>query len=267
MTRAPVLFVSHGAPTLALEGGAFAEALAGFAASLPRPRAVAIVSAHLGEGGPLGVTSAARNRIVHDFSGFPEPLYAIRYPAPGAPDVAQRVAALLDEAGIGARLDPDRPLDHGAWVPLRFLFPGADVPVVQVALSPTPDGARRLGAVLAPLRDEGVLLVASGGLVHNLRRVRLWEEASVPPDPWAVRFDAWCAERIAALDAAGLARFQDAPDAALAAPTPEHFLPVLVALGAAREGDRVETLHDAIDYGNLGMRTFALRPGDADTAP
>lgn len=262
MTRAPVLFVSHGAPTVALETGGLGAALGAFAAALPTPRAVVVVSAHWTARRELGITAAPRHRLVYDFGGFPRELYEIGWPAPGAPDVAARAAALLEGAGFRTALDPARGLDHGAWIPLRFCWPSADVPVVQIAL---PEGdapvLARMGAALGALREEGVLLLGSGGIVHNLSRVRLGEPEG-EPDGWAVRFDAWCAERIAALDLQGLARWrQDAPDALLAQPTPEHLAPVFVALGAQAPGDRVETVHAEIRHGNLSMRSFALRQG------
>jgi 4,5-DOPA dioxygenase extradiol len=266
VTRAPVLFVSHGAPTVALEPGAFGAALAGFASGIGRPRAAVVVSAHWIARREVGITSAARNGIVHDFGGFPRALYQLDWPAPGAPDVAARAAALLGAAGLRATLDPARRLDHGVWIPLRLAFPAADVPTVQVSLlDAEPAALARMGTALAPLRDEGVLLVASGGLVHNLARVRLGADE---PDEWAVRFDAWCAERVAALDLHGLARWrEDAPGAALAHPTPEHLAPIFVALGAALPGDRVETVHAGILHGSLSMRSFALRPGGDPAAP
>jgi 4,5-DOPA dioxygenase extradiol len=268
VTRAPVLFVSHGAPTVALEEGGFAAALASFAASIPRPRAILVVSAHWTTPWEIGITSAARHRLIYDFAGFPDALYRLEWPARGAPDVAARAAALLEGAGFRARLDPVRGLDHGAWIPLRLAFPEADVPVAQLAL---PDVEApvlgKIGASLAPLRDEGVLVVASGGLLHNLRLVRLGDPAA-PPDPWAREFDAWAAARIAALDADGLARWrEEAPYASRAAPTAEHLDPVFVALGARREGDRPETIFDEIRHGNLGMRSFVLRPPGPPAGP
>lgn len=259
MTRAPVLFVSHGAPTLALEKDGLAAALPVFAESVGRPRAIVIVSAHWTAGRQIGVTAAPRNRLLRDFDGFPRALYELEWPAPGAPDVAARAVALLGSAGFHAVLDPARGLDHGVWVPLRHAWPAADVPVVQVALPDAePPLLARMGAALAPLRDEGILLVASGGVVHNLSKVRFGFEGD--PDPWAVRFDAWCAERVAALDLHGLARWRtEAPDAALAQPTPEHLAPIFVALGAQRPDDRVETIFEGIQYGNLSLRSFVLR--------
>lgn len=261
MTRTPVLFVAHGAPTIALAPGDLGIALRAFVASIPPPRAVLVVSAHWTTDWELGLTSAERHRLIYDFGGFPDALYALRWPAPGSPALAERAAALVERAGFRARLDSVRGLDHGAWMPLYLAFPAADVHVVQLALpeveAPVLD---RLGAALAPLRDEGVLLVASGGLVHNLGLVRL-SDPEAPPEPWARAFDAWAAERIAALDPAGLARWrEEAPFAARAAPTPEHLAPVFVALGARTPGDRVETIHEAITHGNLAMRSFVLRP-------
>ncbi len=268
MTRAPVLFVSHGAPTVGLERGGFADAMASFAASSPRPRAIVVVSAHWTTPWEIGVTSAARHRLIYDFAGFPDALYRHTGPGPGAPDVAARVAALLEAAGFRARLDSVRGLDHGAWIPLRLAFPEADVPVVQLALPEVEAPVLvKVGAALAPLRDEGVLVVASGGLLHNLRLVRLGDPAA-PPDAWAREFDAWAATRIEALDVDALARWrEDAPYASRAAPSPEHLDPLFVALGARREGDRPETIFDEIRYGNLGMRSFVLRPPGPPAGP
>ena len=259
MSAAPVLYVSHGAPTVALEKGPYASALAAFGAA-NRPRAVAIVSAHWTTHWEIGITSAERHRLIYDFGGFPEELYRIAWPAPGDPEVAARAATLLDSAGFRPRLDSVRGLDHGAWIPLRLVWPEADVPVVQLALPEVPaEALLRFAAALAPLREEGVLLVASGGVVHNLLEVRLGDERV---DHWARSFDAWAAERIEALDADGLARWRErGPYAALAAPSTEHFDPLLVAVGARLAGDRVETLHEGFQHGNLSMRSFALRDG------
>jgi 4,5-DOPA dioxygenase extradiol len=267
VSRAPVLFVSHGAPTVALEQGGLDVALRGFARAIGTPRAIVVVSAHWTARRELGVTSAPRHRLIYDFGGFPRALYELQWPAPGAPDVAARVAALLGAAGFRVALDPSRGLDHGAWVPLRLGWPDADVPVVQLALPEAgPEELLAFGAALRPLRDEGILVVASGGVVHNLGRVRFGPASE--PDPWALRFDGWVRDRVAALDVAALARWRDeGPDAFLAQPTPEHFAPIFVALGARAEGDRPETLYEGIVHGNLSMRSFALRPGGLPAAP
>ncbi len=268
MTRMPVLFVSHGAPTVALERGGFADAMSAFTASVPRPRAILVVSAHWKTRWEIGITSAERHRLIYDFAGFPEALDRLAWPAPGAPDVAARAAALLDAQGFRVRLDSVRGLDHGAWIPLRLAFPEADVPVAQLALPDVePPVLERMGAALAPLRDDGVLVVASGGLIHNLGLVRL-DDPAAPPDAWAREFDAWAAERIAALDVAALERWrEEAPYASRAAPTPEHLDPLFVALGARRDGDVPETIFDEIRYGNLGMRSFVLRPPGPPAGP
>jgi 4,5-DOPA dioxygenase extradiol len=268
VTRASALFVSHGAPTMALEQGGLASALRTFAGSIPRPRAILVASAHWTTPREIAFTSAARHRLIHDFSGFPEELYRISWPAPGAPDVAARAAALVEAAGFRARLDPVRGLDHGAWVPLRLGWPRADVPVAQMAVPEVePEALLRLGAALAPLRDEGVLLVGSGGLIHNLGLVRLDRE-DLPPEAWAKEVDAWAAARIAALDVDALARWQDAaPHGERAAPTPEHLDPLFIALGARAPGDEVDWLYDEIRNGNLGLRSFALRPAGREAGP
>jgi 4,5-DOPA dioxygenase extradiol len=268
VTRAPVLFVSHGAPTVALETGGLQEALLRFARELGRPRAIVVVSAHwTSSPRDVGVTAAPWHKLVHDFYGFPRTLYDVEWPAPGAPDLAARVVALLGAAGLRATLDPGRGLDHGAWVPLRLGWPEADVPVVQVALPETePATLLRMGAALAPLRDEGVLLVLSGGVVHNLGAVRFGPDAA-EPDPWAIAFDGWVRDRVDALDAEGLARWrEDAPEPERAHPTAEHLGPLIVAVGARLPGDRVEPVYEGIRYGNLSMRSFALRPGGGSAA-
>jgi 4,5-DOPA dioxygenase extradiol len=259
VSRPPILFVAHGAPTVALERGPYADALARFGAAHPSPRAIVVVSGHWTTDWVVGVTSAERHRLIYDFGGFPEELYALEYPVPGAPEVAERAGELLGAAGFAARLDSVRGLDHGAWIPLRMAWPAARVPVVQIALPEIPaEALLRFGAALAPLRDDGVLLVGSGGIVHNLWRVRFGDPAV---DPWALAFDAWIWERVEALDTPALARWRElAPHATVAAPTPEHFDPLLVAIGARGPRDRVELLHEGFQHGNIDMRSFALRP-------
>ncbi len=227
-----------------------------------RPAAVLILSAHWTTSGPTGITAADRHRLIYDFGGFPEALYQLTYPALGDTELAGRIAGLLEAAGIAARLDGLRGLDHGAWIPMRIAWPDAKVPVVQVSLpaNATPETLVRLGRALAPIREQGVLLLGSGGLVHNLYLVNLADKDR-PVDPWALEFDAWVAERLARLDLPGLLRYRDeAPAAAMAVPTSEHFDPLFVVLGAASPGERVETLFEGFHYGNLGMRSFQLQP-------
>lgn len=229
MSRTPTLFVSHGAPTLAtdrLRGGRLRQ----WGASLPRPRAVLIVSAHW-EATPTLLGAVRRLPLLHDYAGFPAELQRLRYDAPPAPALADDVRALL---GASVAEAPDRPWDHGVWVPLLHMLPDATTPVLQLSLPSGAGlkGAFDLGHALAPLRDEGVLILGSGGAVHNLGRLD-WRGAG-PPPPWAVEFEDWLRAAVAARDVDALldAR-RRAPGLALAHPTLEHFLPLLVALGAA----------------------------------
>jgi 4,5-DOPA dioxygenase extradiol len=267
MTRQPVLFVSHGAPTAALDTGPYAASLRRFGASLAgaaRPSAIVVVSAHWQVRGPVGVTGAMRPEIIHDFYGFPEPLYRLRYDAPGEPRLAARIASRLSAGGVPAVVSEKRGLDHGAWVPLRLALPEATIPVLQVALPAVPPAALvGLGEVLRPLRDEGVLLVASGGMVHNLGALD-FARPDAPAAPWAVAFDGWAFERAARRDHEALARWtQLAPEPARAHPHSDHFDPLLVAVGAAWPGEVVEPIYAGFEYASLSLRTFAFRPAQA----
>lgn len=251
----PSIFVSHGAPTLALdpgETGAFWERLA---RELPRPAAVVAVSAHWTSAAPM-VSAAPRPETIHDFYGFPEPLYRIFYPAPGAVGLAERVQGLLAGAGIACAVDPGRGLDHGAWVPLRSMYPEADVPVIELAVQPRQDARWHcaLGAALAPLRQENILILGSGGAVHNLREVA-WEGGAAPG--WARDFDEWLATALAEGQEAALLDWRrQAPQPMRAHPTPEHFLPLFVAWGAAGPGARGQRLHRGFTLGSLSMAAY-----------
>ncbi len=264
--RFPALFVSHGAPGVALENSDYTRALAAFGREL-RPRTVVVVSAHWEESTPVRVTGSPQTTIQHDFSGFPAELYRLRYPAPGDPDLSAEIVRLLERNGLRAVLDPARPLDHGVWVPLQFLYPEADVPVVSVSL-PEPRTAQtvaQMGAALSPLRDRDTLLLGSGGIVHNLRRLRFGEKEA-PADDWARAFDDWVAERLASHEFERIFAYrQEAPGADLAVPSTEHFDPLFFVLGAAQGPERARTLHAGIEYGNLSLRTFAL--GEGPPAP
>jgi 4,5-DOPA dioxygenase extradiol len=258
-TSCPALFVSHGAPSAALEDDAYTRALGAWSRARPRPRAVVVLSAHAECRGPVRVNATRHPPLVYDFHGFPRALYDLRYPAPGAPDLAREIATALAGAGIEAALDEERGWDHGVWVPLRLLFPAADVPVVSVSL-PMPRTESlllALGAALRPLRGEGVLLLGSGGIVHNLRRLR--PDDGETPEPWAAAFDAWVDAHLLALDTNGLLAYASlAPHAELAVPTSEHFDPLFFVLGALDTRDRVETVYEGFRYGTLSLRSFAL---------
>ena len=230
-----------------------------------RPAAVALMSAHWEERAPVRATSWERANVVHDFSGFPAALYELDYPAPGAPRLSRRIVALLSGAGVPADSDSARPLDHGAWVPLRFLYPEADVPVVELSLPfpRSPEGLGRIGKALAGLREEGVLLVGTGGLVHNLQRAR-FAERTAPADAWAREFEHWVMACLRNREMEKLCAYRrEAPSASLAAPTPEHFDPLFFVVGASDERDRLETLYEGFEYGNLSMRTIAFAPDGA----
>lgn len=255
MPNQPVVFISHGAPTFALEPGLLGPKLAALGQGLHGVRAVLVVSAHWQAHG-ADVTGAAAPSTVHDFGGFPEALYRLRYPAPGAPELAAEAVALLRAAKFESTVDLQRGLDHGAWVPLLHLFPRADVPVLQVALPRDLGGesALRLGAALAPLRQRGVLLVGSGGITHNLRDYFRGPTAAVDYVP---RFVAWARDRLQARDAVALAHYRSAtPDGVRAHPSEEHFLPLLVAFGASDSGDKLQVLEGGIDHQVLSMDSF-----------
>ena len=252
----PAIFVSHGAPTLIGEAVPARDFLTALGRNLPRPKAILAVSAHWETPAPR-VTTAPRPETIHDFHGFPEELYSLRYPAPGAPEAALRAVELLSAAGFSAATDATRGLDHGAWVPLRLAYPDADVPVAQLSIQPSRGPAHHLamGRALAPLRGEDILVLGSGGAVHNLSELE-WGRHDNPP-VWASAFDDWLAATLGAGDSTALANYRDrAPYAARAHPRDEHFLPLLVALGAAGDGGRGTRIHAGFTHGALSMAAF-----------
>lgn len=261
MALAPTLFVSHGAPTWALDPGTLGPALGRLGKEMHDVSAVLVVSPHWQTRG-LQVMSTPQPPTVHDFSGFPRALHEMRYPAPGAPILAQETAALLNAAGNAATLDDTRGIDHGAWVPLRFLKPDADVPVFQASmpLKLTTTGALQLGRALAPLRERGVMIMGSGSLTHNLRDVNTSAPGrSTYGEPYVRVFTQWIREHVQARDYAGIVDYRaQAPHAKRAHPTEEHFLPLLVALGAAGNNEKVLMLDGGITYGCLAMEAYAF---------
>lgn len=256
MTIAPSLFISHGAPTFALEPGVLGPALSALGARLTGIEAVLIVSAHWQTRG-VCVMTTARPETIHDFGGFPPQLYQLQYPAPGAPAVAAAAGRVLAAAGFAVRYDDQRGLDHGVWVPLRYLYPKANVPVFQVSMPHDLDtrGALQLGKALAPLRDSGVLIVGSGSLTHNLSEFR---PDTVAEAPYARAFAQWVREAVVRGDTESLARYRTlAPQAQRAHPTEEHFLPLLVAGGAGRAAEPITVIEGGMSYGMLSMDAFA----------
>ncbi|MBE0550207.1 MAG: dioxygenase [Rubrivivax sp.] len=274
MTTLPPLFLSHGSPMIALEpraAGSFMQALGpAIDATFGRPRAILAVSAHSLTREPV-LLAAPRHEAMYDFGGFDPRLNEMRYDAPGAPELAARVAALL-QAAFAALVHGDAGgLDHGIWTPLRYLYPGADVPVLPLAWPPhwKPAQLFALGQALAPLADEGVLVVGSGSITHNLRRVFLGglrPDADAPATAESTAFRDWFAERSAAADWEALFDYrQRAPHAALMHPTDEHLLPWFVAAGAG--GRQAATrIHASLTYGDLGMDAYAFGPAAARLA-
>ena len=260
--RLPVLFVSHGSPMFALEAGATGPALTQWGkkvrAQYPQLRGVVIMSPHWMVQG-VQVMSNPQPDTWHDFGGFPRALYQLEYPAPGFPALANEVLDLLQQAGIAATADAQRPLDHGAWVPLMHVLPQADVPVVQVAL-PVHADAREvyaLGRTLQSLREQGVLIVASGSMTHNLRE--FFGGAQQTAD-YVVEFSRWVEMQVQAGEMETLFDWQlSAPHALRAHPSDEHFLPLYFALGAGGDGAKAHYLSREVMYGTLAMDAFALQ--------
>lgn len=262
----PVLFVSHGSPMFALEHGSTAPALRAWAASLPTaPRGIVIMSPHWMARTAL-VMTGPQPATWHDFGGFDPRLYELQYPAAGDPALAQQVIALLQAAGVAAQGDPQRPFDHGAWVPLMHLFPQANIPVVQVALPVdfTPQSLMAMGAALASLRQQGILLVGSGSMTHNLgefmqTRPALTDTAA----PYALEFARWIEQAVTSGDKTAMLAYRlQAPHAVRAHPTDEHFATIYFALGAAAWGTAaapdVQYLSREVMSTYLAMDAFAL---------
>jgi 4,5-DOPA dioxygenase extradiol len=253
----PVLFLSHGSPMHAIQPGAVRAVWQAIARDLPKPKAILIASAHWETDVPA-VTGAARPETIHDFYGFPKPLYEIQYPAPGSPEVAARALQLLKESNFKVAEDPTRGLDHGAWSPLLHMYPKADVPVVQVAVQTAlgPQHHVAIGRALAPLALEGVLIIGSGHMTHNLRD---WGRGTKEPQPYAREFQEWVKHKLEQRDIDSLVDYRSrSPHGVRAHPTDEHFLPLFFALGAASGKSKPERVYDAIDSGVLAMDAYVF---------
>ncbi|WLI90747.1 class III extradiol ring-cleavage dioxygenase [Massilia sp. R2A-15] len=260
MSPLPTIFVSHGSPMLALQDSPARRFLQELGQSLPRPKAIAVVSAHWETAGSPAVSLAPRPSTIHDFGGFPQALFDMRYPAAGAPEVAERAAALFEAAGIPVGRSADRGLDHGAWVPLKLMYPDADVPVMQISLvrGASPAVHEKLGQALAQLRHEGVLVIGSGSLTHNLYEYR-GQPVDAPAPHWVSEFESWMCERLEANDAEALLDYRNrAPSAKQNHPTEEHLLPLFVAMGAAGAGAKTQLLHSSFEHGVLAMDAYAF---------
>jgi 4,5-DOPA dioxygenase extradiol len=259
--RMPSLFVSHGSPMTAIQPSPARDFFLKMAKDLPRPKAILVATAHFESETPL-LTADARPEMIYDFGGFPKPLFEIVYPAPGEPDLAVRATQLLHSAGYKADAVIRRGYDHGTWVPLYLMYPDADIPVVQVSVQPHLGSAHHmaLGQALAPLRDEGVMIVGSGSLTHNLWELsRSGRDLNAPVRDWVRDFTEWVAEKVEAGSMADIADYRTrAPFARENHPRDEHFLPLPFAMGAGA-GARGKRIHASYDYGLLAMDAYLFQ--------
>ena len=260
MTPLPALFISHGSPMLAIQESPAHRFLLDLGKKLPRPKAILVASAHWETMGAPAVSLATAPDTIHDFGGFPRALFEIQYAAPGAPDTAARAAALLEQQGMPVKTSALRGLDHGAWVPLRLMYPEADIPVAQISVmrGASPAAHLRMGRALSSLREEGVLVIGSGSLTHNLGEFR-GQGIDAPVPAWVSDFDGWMKARLESRDEQALLNYRKAaPFAERNHPTEEHLLPLFVAMGAAGATASVERLHNSYEYGVLAMDVYAF---------
>lgn len=254
----PVVFFGHGNPMYAIEPNVYTDGWAQLAATLPRPRAILCISAHWYTQG-TSVTAMPQPRTIHDFGRFPQALFDVQYPAPGAPALAARVCDLLKPDKIS--MDTQWGLDHGTWSVLVHAYPQADIPVIQLSIDATKPNAfhYELGQRLAALRDEGVLIIGSGNVVHNLSLAK-WQNDDPAPYDWATRFNAQVRDFVLQGNHAPLIDYMDLGEPAhLSVPTPDHYLPLLYVLGAMRDSDKITFPVDGIDMGSLSMLSILAR--------
>ncbi|MCY3411714.1 MAG: dioxygenase [Candidatus Heimdallarchaeota archaeon] len=260
------IFIGHGSPMKLLERDAYFNDLALYSKNIDKPESILVVSAHWETRFPASITAAAQPGIIYDFYGFPKELYNQHYNAPGNPTLSRKIQALLASTGVQVDLDYSRGLDHGAWIPLSLMYPEADIPVIQLSLPVPrePEQLYRIGKTLAPLRDEGVLLMGSGNITHNLplamRTAQRYnfDNSRIPVEDWALETDAWIADQLHERDYNSVLESRiNAPNYTLAAPTAEHYDPLYFTLGAFRESEGVRTIHESIDLGSISMRSFS----------
>lgn len=259
MSRMPSVFVSHGSPMILLEDCPARQFLAGYGAALGKPSAILMISAHW-ETAHVAVATTDRPETIHDIYGFPDPIQQFQYPAPGAPEIAAGAAAHLHEAGFSVAADPERGLDHGAWAPLAYMYPDADVPVAQVSIQSHlgPRHHLDMGAALAPLRDEKILILCSGNLTHGRRELNRGA-VDAPPYGWVAAFSDWVHDAIEEDRTDDLVNYRAlAPEAARNHPTEDHFLPLLIALGAGGKNARRKRIHASSTYRTLAMDAYAF---------
>jgi 4,5-DOPA dioxygenase extradiol len=249
----PALFIAHGSPMLAIEENPYAQFLASLGGRL-RPKGIVLFSAHW-ESDAQMVSRVETYRTIYDFGGFPDALYRVQYPAKGDAALAERIGGMLAEQGIAHQFDQRRGLDHGAWVPLRRIYPNADIPVIAMSVNANlaPHEQYRIGKALSGLRSEDVLIVGSGVTVHNFSTIR-FRDPSGEPDAWAAEFDDWILKRASQWDLEALFRYESlAPHARLAVPPQgrEHFIPLFYTMGAADDDRTAKELHRSYEFGNL----------------
>lgn len=258
MKTMPSLFVGHGSPMNVLAHNPWTLALTALAESMPKPRAILVVSAHWVTPG-IRVTSSPSPAQVYDFFGFPDELYKIEYESPGDPGLAARTSGLLSQAGYPCREDPSRGIDHAAWAVLLHMYPAADIPILELSLDYTLESALwfEVGAALAPLRDEGILVMGSGNIVHNLYRFEA--ETDAKPYPWTLKFNEAVKAAIARGDRLKLANWSlPVEESREAVPTPEHYLPLLAVLGTMREGETASVFHESFQNASIAMTGFSI---------
>ncbi len=253
----PTLFISHGSPMIMLQDLPSRQFLEHVAETLPRPKAIVIATAHWLTRGPA-VGGAANPKMIYDFGGFPKPLFEMQYPAPGNPALAERVAEMIAASGMQVGIDPNRGFDHGVWVPLKLMYPNADIPVVPLAIQPHFGPAHHVavGRALASLRNEDVLVLGSGTFTHDLSR--FWQfPADAEAQPDVVAFSNWMDEALTSGDTSSLLAYRtQAPGAESNHPTDEHLLPIYVALGAAGDGAQARRVHTSVDHGICRMDAY-----------
>lgn len=257
MKRAPVIFIGHGSPMNAIANNEFTQSLNSIRNLYPYPKAILCISAHwMTEG--TWLTHQKEPKTIHDFYGFPPALFDVQYPAPGHPELAEALAAKIKEPSL--YLDDEMwGLDHGTWSVLRHIYPEADIPVIQLSLDMEKDASYHyeLGKQLASLRDEGILIIGSGNIVHNLRVLK-WGEDALPYD-WAVKFDLWAKTKLEARDFKALiSDYENSTEGKLSVPTPEHYYPLLYILGASLESDFLSFHYEEIQNASISMRTFSF---------
>ncbi|RFU66406.1 dioxygenase [Peribacillus saganii] len=251
----PSLFLAHGAPSLVIENNSYTEFLKNLAANMDQPKAIVIFSSHW-ESCSLSVTAVQNHSTIHDFAGFPDSLYEITYPAKGDLDISDHLLTLFAKSGYLAELKNDRSLDHGVWVPLSIMYPDASIPVVSISVNPalSNQAQYKIGKAVKSLKRQNVLVIGSGGIVHNPEQFIVGMEVA---EGWAVTFEHWIEEKLLKRDMESLLNFEEiAPFASLAVPTKEHFAPLLIAMGAGNHKRKPELLHRSFQYGNLSLSAW-----------